>query len=188
MVRTYKPKNKYCRNTKLSERVFLSIFFGYMEGKSAKETHALLKANEEFRPACSRQAVEGIYLRLGKYLWDNFVFPKLERLYAVYELSDECPSVAHLIAYYLDMLRQAIEGEVDYKAYRQDNIEIGNMGTVKKLIDRSKAFNGLPAKTFHYHFAYASFIDTMQLEVRNGRFTMDDVLTMLLFEFEKTTI
>lgn len=188
LVRVYKPKNKYCKHTKLSERRFISIFYGYMEGKSAKETHSLIKVNDELELVCSRQAIEGVYLRLGNYLWGNFVFPKLENLYAEYELSDECPTVAHLVAYYLDMMRQAIEGEIDYQAYRQDNIEIGNMGTVEKLRKRSKTFNGLPAKTFHYHFAYVSFIDTMEMEVKSRRFTMDDVYIMLLAEFIKNPL
>ena len=167
---------------------FINTLNAKLQGKSVKETHELLKANDDLESACSRQAVEGMYLRLGNYLWVNFVCPKLEKLYAEYELSDECPTVAHLVAYYLDMMRQAIEGEIDYQAYRQDNIEIGNMGTVKKLRRRSKAFNGLPAKTFHYHFAYVSFIDTMEMEVKSGRFTMDDVYTMLLAELVKNPL
>ncbi len=188
MVRKYKPKNRYCKNTKLSEKVFLSIFHEYIYGRNATETHLLIEEGVDLGVKVSRQAVEGIYLRLGKYLWDNFVRPKIEKLYLDYDLAAECESSADFIVYYLDMMRQAIDGEINYKEYRKDGIEIGSMETVERLLARSKVFNGIPAKTFHFHFAYVSFIDTMEGEVKKGRFSMDDVLIMLLNEFKKKPI
>ena len=188
MVRTYKPKNRYCKKTKLSERAFLSIYHSYIDGLSASQAHRLICKTDELDVKVSRQAVEGIYLRLGKYLWVNFVRPKIEKLYVEYGLADECESASHFIVYYLDMMRQAIEGEIDYKAYRKDGIEIGNMETVLHLIERSKKFNGLPYKTFHLHFAYVSFIETMKSEITHERFSMDDVKIMLLHEFTKHPI
>lgn len=35
MPRTYRPKNKYCRNTKLSEEEFVAAFNAFMAGKGA---------------------------------------------------------------------------------------------------------------------------------------------------------
>lgn len=35
MVRTYVPRNRYCRNTKLSEGEFVRVVEGFMEGKGA---------------------------------------------------------------------------------------------------------------------------------------------------------
>lgn len=188
MVRRYKPKNRFCRRTKLSEKEFLAIFHGYIDGLSATETHKLIVGATEFGALLSRQAVEGIYLRIGSYLWEQFVRKKMQTLYAEYELANECDSFTHFVAYYLDMMRQAIDGDVDYVEYRKDGIEIGNMGTVKLLHERSRKFNGLPAKTFHYHFAYASFMDTMFSEIEAGRFTLDDMKIMLLGEFEKNPL
>lgn len=134
---------------------------------------------------CSRQAVEVIYLRLGRYLWEYFVQPKLSAKYKEYALQNDCPSVENLIAYYLDMMRQAIEGRIDYHAYRQDQIEIGSLETVTRLHARSKAFNGLPTKTFHYHFAYVSFITTMEDEAKQRGYGIEDIYAMLLLQFEQ---
>lgn len=188
MVRKYKPKNRYCRRTKLSEREFLAIFHGYIDGLSATETHKLIVGTTELGTLLSRQAVEGIYLRLGSYLWEQFVRKKMQTLYDEYELAEECESFAHFIAYYLDMMKQAIDGNIDYIEYRKDGIEIGNMGTVKLLYERSQKFSGLPAKTFHYHFAYVSFMDTMCSEIDAGRLTLEEVKIMLLGEFENTPL
>lgn len=185
MVRTYKPKNRYCRRTKLSEQSFLAIFFSYMDGDAATEAHHAINKMNSVELSCSRQAIEGVYLKLGKYLWEHFVYPKLEAKYLEYDLKGECPSVGHLIAYYLDMMRQAIEGEIDYSAYREDGIEIGSLETITKLRARSQAFNGLPAKTFHHHFAYVSFISTMEADAAQKGYSMDDVYVMLLQQFEK---
>ena len=187
MVRRYHQKNRYCRRTKLSTETFIAIFHCYMEGRTASEAYAIISTSD-LSETCSRQAVEGFYLKLGDYLWENFVFPKLAKIYEDYELSGECPSVAHLVAYYLDMMRKAIEAEIDYNFFREDGIEIGNMGTVKKLAERARAFKGLPAKTFNFHFAYVSFVDTMEEEVKKGRFSMDDVYIMLLNELEKNPL
>jgi hypothetical protein len=188
LVRTYKPKNRYCHRTKLSEREFLAIFHGYSSGLTATDTHKLISGTAELNVSISRQAVEGIFLRLGSFLWENFVRAKMEVLYQEHDLEAECESFDHFVVYYLDMMRQAIEGEIDYKEYRKDGIEIGSMGAVKRLYERSQKFNGLPAKTFHCHFAYASFIDTMEAEIEKGRFTMEEVKIMLLSEFEKNPL
>ncbi len=166
----------------------MAIFHGYFSGLTATDTHKLITSTEELSVSMSRQAVEGIYLRLGSFLWENFVRAKMETLYQEYNLEAEYESFDHFVVYYLDMMRQAIEGNIDYKEYRKDGIEIGSMGTVKRLYERSRKFNGHPAKTFHCHFAYVSFIDTMEVEIEKGRFTMEEVKIMLLDELEKNPL
>lgn len=188
LVRKYKPKNRYCKRTKLSEAAFLAILSSYIDGFNATDTHSLLINTKGVDVTISRQAVEAIYLRLGNYLWDKFVKAKMRVLYEKYELDDECESFEHFIVYYLDMMRQAIEGDVDYKSYRKDGIEIGSMGAVKLLQDRSIKFNGLPAKTFHCHFAYASFIATMKHQAQSTRFSLDDVKIMMVNELIREPI
>jgi len=166
----------------------VAIFYGYMEGASGSGLHSRLMKDRDEGLHCSRQAVEGMYLRFGEYLWKNFVYEKLASSYSEANVTEDCPTVSHLVVYYLDVVRQAIEGELNYSAFRAEGVEFGSMETVQKLILRSKSFSGLPAKTFHFHFAYVSFIETMENVVEKGRFSMDDVYIMLLSEFEKNPI
>lgn len=145
-------KNRYCRNTKLSEEEFLSILAAYCSRTTASEAATTSPAHK--KPA-SRQTVERIFLQLGDYLYRKYVSPIFVELARRNpKLSDVTESERVI----LDGLWQAMRGELDYEYFRRHKLPFpGGDALLLVLKNRWTMLNGFTRDKFPHHVAYAIY-------------------------------
>lgn len=159
-------KNRYCRNTKLSETEFMWIVVHYCVGSLATDTQVAL-AGREMR--LSRQTIEKKFLDIGHYLYRNNALPQLLRFHK--ELNpDSDRTDDEWEQLWLDGLWENMRGTLDYAEYRFKNRNYpGHDTLIRTLRMRWKLYKGFPRNKFPSHVGFATFYDwtrrTTTLEV-----------------------
>jgi hypothetical protein len=104
-------KNRYCRNSKLSEEVFLQILLGFYLGWSATAIHKVLKGK------VSRQTIEAKFVDIGFYIYRKLSLPTLieniRELNPGMKLSD-----LDLEQEIINALWSQLNGNLDYESFR----------------------------------------------------------------------
>ena len=144
-------KNKFLRDTKLTEEEFLSILWGFCGGVTASDMHTIFKNAEN---PISRQTIARKYTELGYYLWDNVVRQSYIDMYREAN-SDQDRSSFGIENYVLDTLWKALEGTLNYSAFREVGSEYPGADILPALKARWVAFNGFSRDHFAGHVAAA---------------------------------
>ena len=171
MVRTYKPKNRFCRKTKLSEPVFLAMLRLYAKGGSINETVQVLGrwCRMSGEKPVSRQAINGLFLKFGKRLWEisGFPFFRDRSVMGKYLYKDRVPEPSELddveltrnFVYKLtDMryIRHELKAHgIEDMAYKSTGIFADRPKFFETLVSLSKQAKGLPPDTFGYELTRA---------------------------------
>ena len=171
MVRTYKPKNRFCRKTKLSEPVFLAMLRLYARRTSVNETVKILArwSRMSGEKPVSRQAINGMFLKFGKRLWEisGFPFFRDRSVMGKYLYKDRVPAPSELddveltrnFVYTLtDMryIRHELKAYgIEDMAYKSAGIFADRPKFFDTLVSLSKQAKGLPPDTFGYELTRA---------------------------------
>jgi hypothetical protein len=140
-------KNRFCRNTKLSEHEFHLVLLLYIRGGTAGETQEDLL--ELYGVKISRQTIATLFVRLGEYIWRRMFRDKMiahwKSTNPDVERSDtEWEQVIH------DQLWDHMLGNLDYAEFRKR--DEAYPGDEVKLVDilriRWRGQSGFPRHTF----------------------------------------
>lgn len=147
-------KNKFCPDTKLTEEEFLSILWGFSGGMTASQVHDLFKSAGN---PVSRQTVARKYTELGYYLWDNAIKHAYISMYREAN-ADDIRSAFGIENYVLDTLWKALQGTLNYGAFREIGSAYPGDDILPALKARWVAFNGFGREHFAGHVAVASLM------------------------------
>ena len=171
MVRSYKPKNRYCRRTKITEPVFLAILRIYARGHSVNDAVKVLErwCRRSSENTVSRQAINGFFLKFGKRLWEISGYPFFrdrkamirylynERVPEPSELSEIEDARAYIYANIdiRDMRKVLAELSIEDSVHRLQGIFDRRPRLFERMVNLSKAAKGLPPDTFGYELTRA---------------------------------
>ena len=140
-------KNRFCRNTKLSEHEFHLVLLLYVRGSTALEAQQDLL--DLYGVKLSRQTISTLFVKLGDYIWQRIFRPKLlanaRDGNPDMSLSDEDWEQS-----FQDQLWDHMLGKLDYAEYRKhgeaypgDDVKL-----VEILRIRWRHQNGFPRDKF----------------------------------------
>ncbi len=175
MVRTYKQKNRYCRDTKLSEPVYLCLARLFSEGHTETMAARIMRrwcARYGDKPV-SRQAINGHFQRFGQYLW-ILIFKNPDQDFP-YDKSwtgyKDLSFLRELVyfpgdSYERRLKRITLENKRNRELFSKHDpmiLEVDPSDSLKSeeitvLYKVSQELNGIPDKTFYVYWARAYWI------------------------------
>lgn len=70
--KNYTPKNRYCKNSNLSEDIFLVVLWYYLQTAPATEAHTAIKQDKRFAGnEPSERTISAYYKKIGEFLFRN---------------------------------------------------------------------------------------------------------------------
>jgi len=149
-------KNKYCKNSNLTELQFEMILHTYIWGHSATEAQRII---ELVSHKISRPTIETYFLKIGERLFKE-CSPLVMQM-----LIDSQPGhhwsykdYKELEDYYVGEYWKLINENLDYRSYREGGVILPSPVIHELLLSRKKLFRGFPIKTFKAHLGYALYL------------------------------
>ena len=152
MARTHwTPKNRYCRDSNLTEEEFTAIVACFVKGRTA--TSAQKAMSEDGGYKVSRPTVATYFVRIGNYIYEKMARPAM-----LEAMRGENPGLdwpdEKLERYAVEELWKNMRGETDYEAYRERGLIFPHEVFRTLLVHRNKKLRGLTRDTFPSHLGY----------------------------------